>query len=276
MHERKRQWLSTGEFARLCGVSKDTLFYYDRIGILKPGRKLENGYRGYAAEQFFDYDLIRVLRQAGSSLGEIRAYLAHYDTAHFLALFREKHAQIAAQRRRLEQMERMLAHTVETTERALRERYDEPRVERQAAELLLPVRLDRGDGDRVERIAARLAEHFAQCERCGVADKFPLGSVILREEVLAGGEEEAYFFSRVPDDFTGGEVLRKPAGAYATVVCRGDYGSFSKSYGRLLGFIQTEKLTVCGNAYVYDLVSYLASAGQQTYVYQISVQVEAG
>ena len=30
---------STGEFAKLCGVSKQTLIYYDKIGLFKPDYK---------------------------------------------------------------------------------------------------------------------------------------------------------------------------------------------------------------------------------------------
>ena len=35
----------TAEFAALCGVKKDTLLHYDHIGLLKPQKVGENGYR---------------------------------------------------------------------------------------------------------------------------------------------------------------------------------------------------------------------------------------
>lgn len=42
----KKMYFSTGEFAKLAGVSKHTLFYYDEIGLLSPEIKnKENGYR---------------------------------------------------------------------------------------------------------------------------------------------------------------------------------------------------------------------------------------
>ena len=41
----------TAEFAALCGVKKDTLLHYDHIGLLKPQRVGENGYRYYSARQ---------------------------------------------------------------------------------------------------------------------------------------------------------------------------------------------------------------------------------
>lgn len=36
-------FLKTGEFARLCHTTKETLFHYDREGILRPRYVSENG-----------------------------------------------------------------------------------------------------------------------------------------------------------------------------------------------------------------------------------------
>ena len=38
---------SIQELARLSGVTTRTLRWYDQIGLLKPGRVAENGYRRY-------------------------------------------------------------------------------------------------------------------------------------------------------------------------------------------------------------------------------------
>ena len=67
---------STGEFAKLCGVKKQTLFHYDDIGLLKPAHVNEKGYRGYSYSQYGDFLMISCLKEAGMSLKEIAAYLA--------------------------------------------------------------------------------------------------------------------------------------------------------------------------------------------------------
>ncbi|ADM70096.1 hypothetical protein GMA19_02290 [Paenibacillus polymyxa E681] len=43
--------LTSGQFAKVMGISKDTLFHYDRLGILSPEFKAENGYRYYSIKQ---------------------------------------------------------------------------------------------------------------------------------------------------------------------------------------------------------------------------------
>ena len=44
----QERYIKTGEFAKLVGVTKHTLFYYDKIGLFSPEIKLENGYRFYS------------------------------------------------------------------------------------------------------------------------------------------------------------------------------------------------------------------------------------
>ena len=89
MKEEHAGLFTTGQFAKLCGTTKETLFYYDELGILKPVKVAENGYRYYSASQFFDLDLITVLQEAGSSLSKIKSYLEHPEPSAFLCLLRE-------------------------------------------------------------------------------------------------------------------------------------------------------------------------------------------
>ena len=62
---------TSGEFARICGIRKDTLFYYDSIGLLPPEQVAPNGYRYYSTRQFYTYHIISTLKEAGASLEEI-------------------------------------------------------------------------------------------------------------------------------------------------------------------------------------------------------------
>lgn len=69
------QYLTTGEFARLCGVSKHTLFHYDELGVFSPAVKAENGYRYYSMAQIDVFFVISTLKELDIPLREIKAYL---------------------------------------------------------------------------------------------------------------------------------------------------------------------------------------------------------
>lgn len=67
--------VTTKEFAKLCGVEKRTLFFYDEIDLLKPARILPNGYREYDFSQLPRMESIRLLQSAGLNLREIKSML---------------------------------------------------------------------------------------------------------------------------------------------------------------------------------------------------------
>ena len=58
------KYLSTGEFASLCRTRKDTLLFYDKEGLLKPRLVSENGYRRYHIGQFYEFDMVAMLKES--------------------------------------------------------------------------------------------------------------------------------------------------------------------------------------------------------------------
>lgn len=69
--------------ARQHGLSRATLLYYDRLGLLKPSTRLANGYRRYTAKDAARLSQICLYRQTGLPLADIRKLLdkPHKDLA---------------------------------------------------------------------------------------------------------------------------------------------------------------------------------------------------
>lgn len=63
----KKTYFTTGEFAKIFDVKKQTLFHYDSCGIFKPDIIGENGYRYYSFTQLETFAIIRTLRGFGGS-----------------------------------------------------------------------------------------------------------------------------------------------------------------------------------------------------------------
>lgn len=64
------------ELARQFGLSRSTLLYYDRIGLLSPSERSAAGYRHYSAADRNRLELICSLRRAGMDMVGIKAILA--------------------------------------------------------------------------------------------------------------------------------------------------------------------------------------------------------
>jgi DNA-binding transcriptional MerR regulator len=67
--------LLIGELASQFGVNRETLRYYERLGLLKPRRRKGSGYRIYDAEAADRLRFIRRAQAYGFSLEQIRELL---------------------------------------------------------------------------------------------------------------------------------------------------------------------------------------------------------
>ena len=93
---------TVGALARRHGLSRSTLLYYDRLGLLRPGGRSSAGYRRYGAED--DRRLARIceLRAAGLPLAQVARVLDGPQDATAAVLGRHLaalNAEIAALRR---------------------------------------------------------------------------------------------------------------------------------------------------------------------------------
>jgi MerR family transcriptional regulator, thiopeptide resistance regulator len=74
------------QLARLAGVSVRTLHYYDEIGLLRPSRVADNGYRSYGEAAVLRLQQILLYKELELSLDEIRDLLDQpgFDVLHAL------------------------------------------------------------------------------------------------------------------------------------------------------------------------------------------------
>ena len=80
---------TTGELAKLCGVSVRTVQYYDTRSILVPSALSEGGRRLYSEDDLRRMKIICFLRDAGLSINAIGEFLNDPDPGRTLALLLE-------------------------------------------------------------------------------------------------------------------------------------------------------------------------------------------
>ena len=65
------KYYKTGEFAKMANLSIRTIRYYDKIGLLKPSKIADNGYRMYSDRDFMKLQKLLSLKYLGFSLDDI-------------------------------------------------------------------------------------------------------------------------------------------------------------------------------------------------------------
>jgi len=66
---------SIGDVSRICNISKKTLRYYDKIGLITTQRKDYNNYRFYTYDSLLAVPIIKYYKQMGFKLDEMREFI---------------------------------------------------------------------------------------------------------------------------------------------------------------------------------------------------------
>lgn len=111
---KKSGYYSSGEFARMAGVTLRTIRYYDKQNILKPSLVSEAGARFYTDEDFARLQQILLLKYLGFSLDDIREMTVADSDYHFM--LDSLKIQLKLVRDRIEQMQLVEQAIKETTE----------------------------------------------------------------------------------------------------------------------------------------------------------------
>ena len=105
--ERIPRALTVTAFARRHGLSRSTLLYYDRTGLLSPSARSPAGYRLYTAADGERLARIRTLRATGLPLDRIREVLE--DESSLAGALGAQVTQLEAQAQALRDRQRVLA-----------------------------------------------------------------------------------------------------------------------------------------------------------------------
>lgn len=98
------------KLGQLAGVSTRTLRYYDEIGLLKPGRITESGYRVYGEREVDALQQILFYRELDMSLTDIKAILSSPSFDRLGAL----NSHLAALKKRRERLDRLIGSVEKT------------------------------------------------------------------------------------------------------------------------------------------------------------------
>ncbi|MDR2006955.1 MAG: MerR family transcriptional regulator [Acidaminococcales bacterium] len=111
--------LSIGEMAKLHGISRQTLIYYDNIGLFRPVRTTENGYRFYDKQQIPYLREIRFLKSLGINLKDIHLHFNERSPQNELCLLENQRQHILRQISRLNTMCQYLTQRVDIYKEAI-------------------------------------------------------------------------------------------------------------------------------------------------------------
>lgn len=267
-------YLSTGELAQMLGVTKQTVIYYDKIGLISPAVRDGKYYRYYTLEQADELDSILTFRNLGVSIKTLKEYLSVRNAEGCIKMLKEQKERVNIEIQKLDKIRRKIEGRSRILEKVLGVK-DFEKIEFAKKDneiyMLEPC---------VEKDEKSYMQSFISiCNRSKelqIDFENPIYNIISKQALIKGDyKNTAYFAIKIPEDFTGDVVnkFERPGGIYASTYHKGSYDTMHVSYERLLRGINEQGYEVCGNAYEMDLLSTLTNTDCDEYLKLISIQV---
>lgn len=270
MDQRSELYFTTGEFAKILGVKKHTLFHYDEIGLFSPAVKEDNGYRYYFVWQMDAFEVIRALQKLGMPLAKIKEYMESRSPERFLDMMGEQEQQLDREIERLKSMKQFIRNEKQNVREAMAAVFDTPRVVHLDACWLL---LSRVNGQEERKLAEEIAEHVRLREQYLVTQS-DVGAVCLGSDLERGiFDRYVKVYSRIAKNVAALRPVKRREGDYVEVCYRGYEGSMEKPYRLIREFADREGLRLGEFWYEDFLLDELTVRSYGEYIVKATVEV---
>ena len=276
----KKNYFTTGEFAKLCNINKQTLFYYDKEGIFKPDIIAENGYRYYSYNQLETFTVISMLRDLGVHIKEIKAHMDNRSPESLISLMESKQQEIDKKIKALNWSKAYIQNKIKLTQQGsiapigiiLQE--DLPLRHMIASDYI-------GENDD-KTIAKVLSQHMENCDNLGLYNACPIGALIPVSSVCQEGYDYSKFYTFVSKDGSyikndidsPSEYLHSPAGKYLVLYDNEGYKNIHSNCLKMLEFARESKL-VLGDVFHEDVIlDDLSTEGYYNYLVKLSIEIK--
>lgn len=272
---KQKEYYTAGELAGLFGIPKQTMLYYDKMGILKPEFIAENGYRHYATQQYLTLEIILFLRKMNISVPDIRDFLENKSREEILKIIEKKEEECQKQLQETRRLLHSLSNYREALERSqalplnqvLLENYKDCRM------YLTPIPKEkRGGLSTISVRAQHVREVFSHC----YCKEKPTGWVISQDDFFHcrfNHSSAVVTKSGSPDSALPCNYVR-PAGLYTSIHIKGAYFHHGQDALELLSqFMKRNRLAPDGDVFLFPIVSYWVTDDPEKYINSLSVKV---
>lgn len=264
---KKTGYLTTGEFAHLVGVTKHTLFHYDKIGLFQPEFTDENGYRYYTIDQLDVFDVIYTLKDLGMPLGEIKMYISNRTPQSLLALLEEEERILQERIRKLKSKRQWILKTHAFLEEAIRTNTEEVTLVEEKERYYISRKVEKSDEKLWAQASGALLE---DCKTYGLQNVYGFG---YRQELswIQKGEYNQYdtIYLMFDEKPCGIPSEIRTAGMYVAAYHMGHWNTIGEAYERLLRFAGEQALVLGAQCYEDYLFDGLTQQHPEDYVTRI-------
>lgn len=264
-------YFSIGELAKYQNVSKQTLIFYDRIGLFCPAFiDPNNGYRYYSSEQIDYLDTILIMKKIGFSLNEIKEHMENYNVNSSLAVLGKQISVIDARINELCLIRNRLEHRCKQMDSALTYmRREIPIIAENAPEQYLYVQPVSSPYS-LKEISIATKKCFSQAFQNQLPIYFQCGVIVPWEHIKEQRYTAATFaFLPIEQTDKTDNVMALPSGKCVSAYHIGNYLSIGESYEKIIKHCAANNLEIISDSYEFCINDYITSFDENEYITKI-------
>ncbi|HJA41581.1 MAG TPA: MerR family transcriptional regulator [Firmicutes bacterium] len=272
MNHHLNNCFTTGEFAKACNITKQTLFHYDAIGLLTPHFKDEKGYRYYSYQQFDLLYVINILKELGMSLKEIKQFIKTNSPERMIALFQSKSDELTQKIETLKQIQKVIETRIHLTEQATQLDFSKIYTEYHETEYLFLS--DRIPDYSNYQFVRSVSEFITISTEKKLNVGYPIGAMLHREKLL--GQQYGnytYLYLKIEEGQNHVPRYEKKAGLYVIGYHIGEEDTIGKTYDQILQYMKNNHLEIQDFAYEEFILDSISVTHTDAYVTKIVIPV---
>lgn len=273
MSKNKNEYLTTGEFAKFCGIPKHILFHYDQIKLFQPEIVKENGYRYYSFRQFDTFSIISALKMLGMPLKEIKKYMDERDPEKLVNLLEEKSNEVDKEIKKLKNTKREIESLKDLTLNALSVKYNiiEPAYHK-SMKALCSTFMDNGNDNSYPDFLTELIA-FRNNSNASMIDFLGASLTIdnIREKRF---NSFSFLYTKTNNADKKNNTLVRKEGWYLQVYYKGSYQHIDEMYTDIIQYAMEHQIKLGKNAYEEYLIFEIGTINRDDYVTLILVEIE--
>lgn len=267
---------SIGEISKLQNISRQTLIFYDKIGLFCPSYvDPDNGYRYYSSSQLDYLDTICVMKKIGFSLDEIKSHMKNYNMEDSILALRKQIGVIERQIAELKLVKSRAEHRCRQLESVASVQESDTSVTLEYTERQYILLQKVMPPHSLEEVSLATKRCFVKAFDKHLPIYFQSGAIIPYERIKQSRYvEAAYAFIPIENVECSGEITEMPEGKCVCTYHIGDYPSIGSSYERILSYCKDNGLQICSDSYELAINDYLSTDNEDEYITKIMFYVE--
>lgn len=268
-------FLTSGEFAKLCQTTKDTLRHYHEMGILTPQKNEENGYYYYSLSQVTSFYFINIFRQLDTPLKDIKSCLFTPDDEYYYDFCNKQLGNLYKMKNEIENKIAALGNATKLMNYMKQAPDGEPCiVTLQQRPVYYTTEITSRHSDSAVDISDDIRKHIERCNQKQHVHIFPVGVSINYEDFCKGHYQYRTLCSSISSEEIAPDIIRLPTNTVVGCSCKDSTTDIRNIYQKLQQYLVDNKLKVISDLFSISLFNFVDTNEQHRYLKYLFVCIE--